>query len=117
MATRLKLNVATLIGTTPMVKTTEHPPPFLGWWNTEREDLPGITRRRWWDGQFWSGPVDLDDSDDDVESARWRRAAQVTILWSGLQMEHPDGYSYQLTRTERSMRARWIFRTKKEKAA
>ncbi len=104
----LKLDVEAFIGLTPYVKTTEAAPPFIGWWQTRREDIPGETPRRWWNGMVWSKPVQPDEWDDEVEYWKKQIAGleiQPQIEWCGLTEPHPSGYNYPLAASARLWRA------------
>jgi hypothetical protein len=104
---QLILNVEAFIGLTGWSKTTEQPPPFLGWWETRREDVERVSCRRWWNGHHWSKPVwpDMFEEADRLKTIPAGLEIQPQIEWCGLNKPHPDGYDYPLVASARLWRA------------
>lgn len=81
------------------------PPPFVGWWKTRRKNFPNLIQpqRRWWDGQQWSVFCRSDNSDEETaERAKTPIPVKDPVEWCGLLHPHPDGYPYQLERSDRT---------------
>ncbi len=67
-----------------MTPWTTGRPPKAGWWNASSEFNPEA--RRYWDGQRWSAPCYVGDSDEIAERARNTRSETPvrSIQWRGL---------------------------------
>ena len=87
------------IGLTTWVLASRMKPPVIGWWRCRRLSIPErLPARRWWDGHWFSLPVYLTDTDDEVlqQKLEVMRVPMEDLEWCGLKQPHPERYPYRL---------------------
>lgn len=98
----LVVNVEAFFGLTEWVTGA---PPTIGWWKTRVKGHPTRfqPQRRWWNGEQWSLYVCPGEDDEATAEAKDEPTMlNNEIEWCGLKHPHPDGYPYQLERSDRT---------------